>query len=143
MLIITPSAHECAVQLLRNQEAAQPPSGILAAEAACQISKYIMNFINRIEGSWSVQPLRHIDEPAHMYYEYDSFSDKITTRSTGAVVVTEFGPGSDLGLVAPSGGGSLVRRDIKKRVAHTTGSSTKKRRSSSSGTSKRMMGVRG
>ena len=128
--------------LLRNQEAAQPPSGILSAEAACQISKYIMNFINRIEGSWSVQPLRHIEEPVHLYYEYDSFSDRIVTRSTGAAVATELGPGSDLGLDAPTGVGSLDVSDIKKRLARSTGSSAKKRRSSSSGTSKRMMDVR-
>lgn len=119
------------MRLLRNSSEAQPPHGILAAAAACQIGKYIMNFINRIEGLMSMPPLRHIEEPVHKYFEYNAFANTIDMRSTGAAVVTELGMGSEFGLVAPTGVSSLIGTGIAEKLEDSTAGAPHKRKSGS------------
>lgn len=119
------------VRFLRKSLEAQPPHGILAAAAACQISKYIMNFINRIEGLMTMRPLRHIEEPVHKYYEYNPFANKIEMRSAGAAEITELGFGSELGLDAPTGVRSLAEADMVNKQDNSTAGSTHKRKAAS------------
>lgn len=115
----------------RDSTEAQPSGGILAAEAGCQIGKYIMNFSSRIEGLWTMRPLRPVEEPEHKYYEYDPFANRIMMRGTGAAAVVEFGCGSEMGLEAPTRERSLVMTPNKKLDDSTVGSSQKKKRSRS------------
>jgi len=117
--------------LLRNAGEAQPVDGVLAAEAGCQVGKYIMNYISRIEGLWSMKPLRPIEEPEQKYYEYEALTNRIVMRSTGAAAVMEFGMGSEMGLVAPDGVRSLETTKKRKKLDDSTASASSKRIASS------------